>query len=71
MTFLDHALSFTLRFGQHLLALLDDPTGLFDLFRDRGAHLIEDVVDLLFVHANLVGERHRLGVVDQIIKFVD
>src|SRR4051794_21358756 len=68
---LDDALGLALGFGQHLLALLDDPARLLDLLRDRRAHLVEDVVDLLFVHANLVRERHGLRVVDEIVQLVD
>src|SRR5680860_1338196 len=68
---LDDALGLALGLGQHLLALLDDPTRLLDLLGDRGAHLVEDVVDLLLVDAHLVGERHRLGVVDGVVQLVD
>ena len=60
-----------LRLGQHLLPLLDDPAGLLDLLRDRRAHLVEDVVDLLAVDAHLVGERHRLRVVHEVVELVD
>src|ERR1700704_5228291 len=61
----------TLGLGEHLLALLDDPASLLDLLRDRGAHLVEDVVDLLLVDAYLVRERNRLGVVNEIVQLVD
>src|SRR5204862_5755717 len=67
----EDAVAFPLRLGQHLLPLLDDPAGLLDLLRDRGAHLVEDVVDLLAVDPHLVGERHRLRVVDEIVELVD
>src|SRR4029079_8559258 len=56
---------------QHLLALLDDPAGLLDLLRDRRAHLVEDVVDLLAVDAHLVGQRHGLRVVHEVVELVD
>jgi hypothetical protein len=36
-----------------------------------GAHLVEDVVDLLLIHPHLVGQRDRLGVVDQIVELVN
>src|SRR3712207_9185716 len=39
---LDDALGLTLGLREHLLTLLDDPAGLLDLFRDRGAHLVEE-----------------------------
>ena len=57
--------------GQHLLTLLDDPAGLLDLFRDRRAHLVEDVVDLLAVDPDLVGQGHGLGVVNEVVELVD
>ena len=68
---LDDPLGLALGLGEHLLALLDDPPRLLDLLGDRGAHLIEDVVDLLLVHADLIGQRDRLGVMDEIVQFVD
>ena len=67
----DQAVALALRLGEHLLPLLDDPAGLLDLLRDRGAHLVEDVVDLLAVDAHLVGEGHRLRVVHEIVELVD
>src|SRR5215212_1309410 len=60
-----------LRLGQHLLALLDDPARLLDLLGDGRAHLVEDVVDLLAVDPNLVGERHGLRVVHEVVELVD
>src|SRR5204862_4280873 len=60
-----------LRLGEHLLPLLDDPPGLLDLLRDRRAHLVEDVVDLLAVDANLVGQGHSLRVVHEVVELVD
>jgi hypothetical protein len=44
---------------------------LLDLLGDRGAHLVEDLVDLLAVDANLVGQRNGLRVVDQVVELVD
>src|SRR3954447_21759812 len=67
----DDPLSLTLRLGEHLLAFLDDPARLLDLLRDRRAHLIEDVVDLLFVDTHGVREGHLLGVVNCVVEFVD
>src|SRR4051794_14124705 len=67
---LDDALGLALRLGEHLLALLDDPARLLDLLGDRGAHLIEEVVDLLTVDAHLIGERHGPRVVDQVVELV-
>src|SRR6185436_19987861 len=64
-------IALTLRLGQHLLALLHDPAGLLDLLRNRRAHLVEDVVDLLAVDAHLVGERDGLGVVNEVVELVD
>ena len=60
-----------LRLGQHLLPLLDDPARLLDLFRDRRAHLVEDVVDLLAVDPHLVGEGNGLRVVHEVVELVD
>ena len=60
-----------LRLGEHLLPLLDDPARLLDLLRDRRAHLVEDVVDLLAVDAHLVGERDGLRVVHEVVELVD
>src|SRR5436190_1485395 len=57
--------------GQHLLALLDDPAGLLDLLGNRRPHLVEDVVDLLAVDPNLVGQRDGLRVVDEVVELVD
>src|SRR5918992_694165 len=68
---LDDPLRLALGLGQHLLALLDDPARLLDLLRDRRAHLVEDVVDLLLVHANLVRQRDLFRVVDEIVQLVD
>src|SRR3954470_8746299 len=70
-SFADDPLSLALRLGEHLLAFLDDPARLLDLLRDRRAHLVEDVVDLLFVHAHGVRKRHLLGVVNCVVEFVD
>src|SRR5215211_2006236 len=67
---LDDPLGLALGLREHLLALLDDPARLLDLLGDRGTHLIEEVVDLLAIHANLVRERHGPGVVDQIVQLV-
>jgi hypothetical protein len=53
------------------LALLHDPARLLDLLGDRRAHLVEDVVDLLAVDANLVGQGHGLGVVYEVVELVD
>src|SRR4051794_28536321 len=62
--FAHDSLCLALRFGEHLLALLDDPARLLDLLGDRRAHLIEEVVDLLAIDTNLVRKRNRPGVVD-------
>src|SRR3954452_21163774 len=67
----DDPLGFPLGLGKHLLPLLDDPARLLDLLRDRRAHLVEDVVDLLFIHAHGVRKRHLLGVVNCVVEFVD
>src|ERR687893_205031 len=68
---LDDALGLALGLGEHLLALLDDPASLLDLLGDRGPHLVEDVVDLLLVDANLIRQRDRLGVVNLVVELVD
>ena len=68
---LDDPVALPLGLGEHLLALLDDPAGLLDLLRDRGAHLVEDLVDLLAVEAHLVGQRHRFRVVHEVVELVD
>src|SRR5829696_4651239 len=68
---LDDALGLALGLGQHLLTLLDDPARLLDLLGDRGAHLVEDVVDLFLVDAHLVRQRDGLRVVDEIVQLVD
>src|SRR4051794_29135885 len=68
---LDDALSLALGLGEHLLALLDDPARLLDLLGDRGAHLVEDVVDLLLVHAHGIRQRNRFRVVDEVVQLVD
>src|SRR5439155_3437870 len=60
-----------LRLGEHLLPLLDDPAGLLDLLGDRRPHLVEDVVDLLAVDPDLVGQRHGLRVVHEVVELVD
>src|SRR5581483_10049866 len=57
--------------AEHLLSFLDDPPRLLDLLGDRRAHLVEDVVDLLTVDANLIREGHGLGVVHQVVELVD
>src|SRR3954469_5379510 len=69
----DDPLRLALGLGEHLLTLLDDPARLLDLLRDRRAHLVEDVVDLLPVQAHLVRARHHraLGVVDEVVELVD
>ena len=67
---LDDPLGLALGLGEHLLALLDDPARLLDLLGDRGAHLVEEVVDLLAIHAHLIGQRDRPGVVDQVVELV-
>src|SRR5207253_8878293 len=60
-----------LRLGEHLLPLFDDPAGLLDLLGDRRPHLVEDVVDLLAVDPDLVGQRHGLRVVHEVVELVD
>src|SRR5215203_3697 len=60
-----------LRLGEHLLPLLDDPPGLLDLLGDRRPHLVEDLVDLLAVDADLVGQGHGLRVVNEVVELVD
>ena len=67
----EQAVLLPLGLGQHFLAFLDDPAGLLDLFRDRGAHLVEQVVDLLAINAHVFRQRNLLRVVDQVIEFVD
>ena len=67
----EHALGLLLGLGEHLLPLLDDPARLLDLLGDRGAHLVEDVVDLLAVDHDAVGERHGSCVVDDVVELVD
>src|SRR5204862_6798802 len=64
-------IAFALRLGEHLLALLDDPPSLLDLLGDRRPHLVEDVVDLLAVDPDLVGQRDGLRVVDEVVQLVD
>ena len=61
----------SLRGGLLTLRLLDDPSGLLDLGREGGAHLVQEVEKLQLVQADLVGERHGLGVVDSVIQLVD
>src|SRR4029077_17870715 len=53
-----------------LLPLLHDPARLLDLFRNGRAHLVEDVVDLLAVDPHLVGERHGLRLVNEVVELV-
>src|SRR5437870_10323129 len=67
----EQPVALALRLGEHLLAFLDDPARLLDFLGDRGAHLVEDLVDLLAVDADLVGQRDSLRVVDQIVELVD
>src|SRR5665811_731008 len=67
----EHALGLLLGLGEHLLALLDDPARLLDLLGNGGAHLVEDVVHLLAVDHDAVGERHGPGVVDDVVELVD
>src|SRR5919201_272027 len=38
---------------------------------DRCAHLVEDVVDLAAADPDLVGQGHRLRVVDEVVELVD
>src|SRR6478735_6184725 len=56
--------------GEHLLPLLHDPARLLDLLGDGRAHLVEDVVDLLAVDPHLVGERHGLRLVHEVVELV-
>src|SRR5205823_3776960 len=67
----ENSVALALRLGQHLLAFLDDPAGLLDLLGDRRPHLVEDVVDLLAVDADLVGQRDGLRVVHEVVQLVD
>jgi hypothetical protein len=68
---LDDPLGLALGLGQHLLALLDDPARLLDLLGDRRPHLVEQVVELLLVHAHLIPQRDLLGAVDETAELVD
>src|SRR6266545_2176198 len=67
----EDAVALALRLGQHLLPLLDDPARLLDLLGDGGAHLVEDVVDLLAVDSHLIRKGNGLRVVDEIVQLVD
>src|SRR5437879_2997062 len=67
----ENPVALALGLGQHLLAFLDDPARLLDLLGDRRPHLVEDVVDLLAVDANLVGQRNGLRVVHEVVQLVD
>ena len=67
---LDDPLGLPLRLGEHLLALLDDPPRLLDLLGDRRPHLIEQVVDLLAVDPDLIGQRHGARVVHEVVELV-
>src|SRR2546430_3251219 len=69
--FAEDPVTLAFRLSQHLLALLDDPAGLLDLLGDRRPHLVEDVVDLLAVDADLVGQRNGLRVVHEVVELVD
>src|SRR4051794_26943879 len=66
----DDPLRLAFGLGQHLLALLDDPARLLDLLGDRGAHLVEEVVDLLAVHTHLIRQGDGSGVVDDVVQLV-
>lgn len=66
----ENPIAFALRLGEHLLSFLDDPACLLDLLGDRGAHLIEDVVDLFAIDAYLIGKRHGFGAVHKIVELV-
>src|SRR6476619_6487728 len=68
---LEDPLRLALGLGQHLLPLLDDPARLLDLLRDRRAHLVEDVVDLLAVDPDLIREGDGLRVVHEVVELVD
>src|SRR5919106_3898799 len=68
---LDDPVALPLRLGEHLLPLLDDPAGLLDLFGNGGPHLVEDLVDLLAVEANLIGQWDGLRVVHEVVELVD
>ena len=68
---LDDPVALPLRLREHLLALLHDPAGLLDLLGDGRPHLVEDLVDLLAIEADLVGERHGLRVVHEVVEPVD
>src|SRR3954452_24593484 len=68
---LEDPLGLALGLRQLLRALLDDPARLLDLLGDRRAHLVEDVVDLLLVHAHLVRQGDLFGVVDEVVQLVD
>jgi hypothetical protein len=67
----DDALGLVLGRGQHLVALLDDPARLLELFGDRRSRPVENVVELRLVHAHLVSQRDGLGAVDEIVQLVD
>src|SRR5215207_6617196 len=67
----EDSIALALRLGEHLLALLDDPASLLDLLRNRRPHLVEDVVDLLAVDANLIRQRDRFRVVNEVVELVD
>src|SRR4029450_12148062 len=66
----EQPVALALRLGQHLLALLDDPARLLDLLGNGRPHLVEDLVDLLAVDPNLVGEGDGLRVVDEVVELV-
>ena len=67
----EDAIALALGLREHLLPLFDDPAGLLALLGNRRAQLVEDVVDLLPVDPHLVGERHRFGVVHEVVELVD
>src|SRR6266550_7438838 len=69
--FAQEPVGLALGLGEHLLPLLHDPASLLDLLGDRGPHLIEDVVDLLAIDPDLVGQGDGLRVVNEVVELVD
>ena len=68
---LQGAVGFLLRLRHDPVALGNDLLGFFHFFGDGDAHLVDQFKHLIFIHDNVMRERHSLRIVEKLFETVD
>ena len=68
---LQGAVGFLLRLRHDPVTLCDDLLGFFHLFGDGDAHLVDQFEHLIFIHNDIMRERHSLRIVEKLFETVD